>query len=170
MREVCENSLDHIFKRHYVFQSISRVFHHTQMHAHTCTCTHWGEGGALAFQLIRKRETLVSWVFTLISSDCWGWVNIWVCCVLTASWIGGWGVVRCGRCGRSDDCVRLPRILGWKGIGRCLGYAMLGPLSFLNKTHFEQSAADQISVADQVSQQVVGSHCLNILSRKYCWY
>lgn len=28
----------------------------------------------------------------------------------------------------------------------------------------EQSAADQISVADQVSQQVGGSHCLSILA------
>lgn len=49
---VFENSLDHTFRRHYVFQSISRVFHHTHAHGE--------EEAALAFQLIRKRETLVS--------------------------------------------------------------------------------------------------------------
>lgn len=136
MTEVCRNSLDHTFKRHDVFQSISRVFHHTQMHAHTCTCTLWGDRGALAFQLIRKREALVSWVlfcfFTLISSGCWGRLNIWWCCVCD-----GEGSVR-------SDCMAdqltglAPWILGWKGIAWCLGYAMLGALSFLNKTHLNK--------------------------------
>lgn len=64
MKEVCQTPLIKHSKRHYAFHSISRVFHHTQ-NARTHTHTHWGvvggEGkGAHAFQLIRKRETLVS--------------------------------------------------------------------------------------------------------------
>ncbi len=51
---------------------------------------------------------------------------------------------------------------------RCFrrGYATLRALSSLNKTHSKQNAADQISVADQVSQQAVGSHRLNILNKE----
>lgn len=33
---------------------------------------------------------------------------------------------------------RLPGILSWKGIGRCLGYNMLGVLFSLNKTHLNK--------------------------------
>lgn len=63
-------------QRRYVFHFISRVFHHTQMHAPTRTYTLGRSGGAFALQLIRKPETLMSGVFNLMSPDCCSWVNI----------------------------------------------------------------------------------------------
>lgn len=105
MREVCENSLDHIFRRYYVFQSISRMFHHTQcMHTHAHTGENWGGGRSclptdqetrntcvMSFQPNKPRLLRLGEHLGMLCFDG-----------------EGEGGGRLGRCGGSDDCVGSP--------------------------------------------------------------
>lgn len=132
MREVYKKSLDHTFTRHFMFQSISKVFHHTSS---THTHTHGDEEGDLAFLLIRKWETLVSWVFTLINRDSWGWANIWVRCVQILGRPGGWGAM--GLEGVVDQMtLRVPRDARLKQETMMFGLYHAGSAALFWITHF----------------------------------
>lgn len=83
--------------------------------------------------------------------------------------IGGGGALRWE--GVVDQMTAsAPRVPQLKGERRVFGLRHAGSAVLFKQHTLEQSVADQISVADQVSQQVVGSHRLNILTHKYCWY
>lgn len=59
---------------------------------------------------------------------------------------------------RQDLCLKWDRTV--------FGLCHAGSAVLFKQDTVEQSAADQISGADQVSQRVVGSHCLNSLTSK----
>lgn len=116
---------------------ISVYFKSVSSHTNACTHMHMHTPGKLLPSNWLGNEKHLChefcfFFFTLISSGCWGWLNIWGCSVCDGE----------GSVGSDDVADRLtgsaPWILGWKGIAWCLGYAMLGALSFLNKTHLNK--------------------------------